>query len=76
MTIVHTPLDPDAPTSYRTLTLTKGGRIIASTPLSARNDDEALSLASAMVRDAGIDLWDGFRFIAHFGPEHVPATGN
>ena len=73
MTIVHFPLDPGAQTSYRTLTLTKGGRIIASAPLSARNDDEALSIASTMVRDAGIDLWDEFRFIAHFGPDPVPA---
>lgn len=74
MAIIHPPLDPDVPSAYRTLTLTKGGRVSASAPLSARNDDEALSLAAAMVRDAGIDLWDGFRFIAHFGPEPVPAT--
>ena len=74
ITIVYRILDPDAPTAYRTLTLTEGGRVLVSAPLSARSDDEALSLAAARVRDAGIDLWDGLRFIAHFGPEPSQAT--
>jgi hypothetical protein len=74
MTTVHPPLDPNAPTAYRTLVMAQSGRVSVSAPLSARNDDEALALVAAMVRDAGIDLWDGFRFIAHFGPKPVPAT--
>jgi hypothetical protein len=34
----------------------------------ARDDDEALSLAMAMARGAGIELRDGLRFMVHFGP--------
>jgi hypothetical protein len=74
MTVAHPPLDPGALIAYRTLTLAENGRVLASAPLSARNDAEALSLVAAMVRGAGIDLWDGFRFIAHFGPEPVPTA--
>lgn len=74
MTTVHPTTYPDAPSAYRTLTMTEGGRVLTSAPLSACSDDEALSLAAAMVREAGIDLWDGLRFIAHFGPEPVPTT--
>ncbi|CAO4152754.1 hypothetical protein DHODJN_18755 [Methylorubrum extorquens] len=74
MAAVHPPPDPDAPTAYRTLTLTNGGRVLSSAPLSARDDDEALSLAAAMARDVGVDLWDGLRFVAHFEPERVRAT--
>jgi hypothetical protein len=68
MTIVHPPLFSGEPTAYRTLLLTDDGRILRSVPLAARDDDEALSLVAAMVRDAGIELWDGLRFMAHFGP--------
>lgn len=68
MTIVHPPLFPNEPTAYRTLLLTEDGRIAKSVPLAARDDDEALSLVAAMERNGGIELWDGLRFMAHFGP--------
>ncbi|CAO4150450.1 hypothetical protein PKCBPO_03183 [Methylorubrum thiocyanatum] len=71
MSEVHLPLNPAGPAAYRTLSLSKGGRILASVPLVARDDDEALSLAMAMTRGAGVELWDGLRFMAHFGPEPV-----
>ncbi|MBB2964463.1 hypothetical protein [Methylobacterium sp. R2-1] len=74
MTIVHPTLSSDGPAAYRTHTLTEDGHVLSSAPLSACSDDEALSLAATMARDAGIDLWDGLRFIAHFEPEPVPAT--
>lgn len=73
---VHLPLNPDETTAYRALSLSKSGLILKSTPLMARDDDEALSLAMAMVRGAGIELWDGLRFMVHFGPEPRPATGS
>jgi hypothetical protein len=62
------------PTAYRALSLSKSGLILKSTPLMARDDNEALALAMAMVRGAGIELWDGLRFMVHFGPEPLPAT--
>lgn len=64
----HPPINPAEPTAYRTLTLAENGSVALSAPLSARDDAEALLLVAAMVRKTGIDLWDGFRFIAHFGP--------
>jgi hypothetical protein len=69
--VVHPPIATEEPTAYRTITLTDDGRVLASGPLAARNDDEAISLTTAMKRGAGIDLWDGLRFMAHFGPEPV-----
>jgi hypothetical protein len=75
MAEVHLSLEAVEPTAYRALSLSKSGLILKSTPLMARDDDEALSLAIAMVRGAGIELWDGLRFMVHFGPEPRPATG-
>ncbi|MBA9070712.1 hypothetical protein FHR71_004482 [Methylobacterium sp. RAS18] len=73
---VHLPLNPDEPTAYRALTLSENGLVLASASLEARDDDEALSRAMAMARGASVELWDGFRFMAHFGPEPLPATGS
>jgi hypothetical protein len=75
MVKAHPSLKTVEPTAYRALSLSKSGLILKSTPLMARDDDEALSLAMAMVRGAGIELWDGLRFMVHFGPEPRPATG-
>lgn len=66
--VVHPPIATEEPTAYRAITLTDDGRVLASGPLAARSDDEALLLAATMKRGAGIDLWDGLRFMAHFGP--------
>ena len=75
MAVTHPSLNDVEPTAYRALSLSKSGLILKSTPLMARYDDEALSLAMAMVRGAGIELWDGLRFMVHFGPEPLPAAG-
>lgn len=69
MTLHPQTLDPETSAAYRTIKMTKDGRASASAPLDAGSDDEALSLAAVMARDAGLDLWHGLRFIAHFGPE-------
>ena len=74
MAEAHSSLNAAEPAAYRTLSLSKSGLILRSAPLLARDDAEALSLAMAMVRGAGIELWDGLRFMAHFGPEPLPAT--
>lgn len=71
---VHLPLNPDAPTAYRILTLSEKGLVLASASLEARDDDEAFSCVMAMVRGAAVELWDGLRFMAHFRPEPLPAT--
>jgi hypothetical protein len=63
---VFPPIDPTQPSAYRALVLSSEGRILASKPLSARSDDEALSVAMAMANDAAVELWDGLRFMAHF----------
>ena len=67
-------LDDLDPTAYRTPSLSKSGLILRSAPLAAPDDAEALSLAMVMVRGAGIELWDGLRFMAHFGPEPLLTT--
>lgn len=76
MTSVPPALDPNAPVAYRIVTLTKDGHVVASLPLAAHSDDEALSLTASMVRDADLELWDGLRFMAHFEPESVLTTGD
>ncbi|UYW24790.1 hypothetical protein OKC48_16065 [Methylorubrum extorquens] len=70
---IFPPVDPTQPTAYRALVLSSEGRILASRPLSACSDDEALSVAMAMAMDDAVELWDGLRFMAHFGPGPVIA---
>ena len=66
--VVHPPIATEEPTAYRTITLTDDGRVLASEPLFARDDNQAILLSAAMSCGVGIDLWDGLRFMAHFGP--------
>ena len=43
-----------------------GGCPMATVPITASGDDEAIVRAMAFVDGHGVDLWDGVRFIDHF----------
>lgn len=67
--IPHTSIEPAPAVAYRAITLCPDGNVLATHPLSAGSDEEAAQLASALVEDRAIELWDGLRFIEHFEPK-------
>lgn len=56
------------------MVLAPDGAVVEIYPLLAADDDEALSLAKAMVNGHVIELWDGLRFIEHFPAESEPTA--
>ena len=67
MMIIHPPINPGELPAYHIVTANKEGYALSSNPLDAHSDDNAISLALAIARTSSIDLWDGLRFIGHFG---------
>ena len=48
--------------------LSPEGLVIDLRALKATGDDEAISLAKAMVDGHAVELWEGLRFIEHIDP--------
>ena len=57
---------PHPPRAYRVLHLAADGRVLATTPVPAESDLEALALAETLKGKCALELWDGLRFIEHF----------
>lgn len=51
---------------YRAMLIDPNGSPVATVPIKASGDDEAMVRAMALVDGHGVDLWDGVRFIEHF----------
>ena len=51
---------------YRAFILDAAGQVLCTAALVAQDDDEAASLAGALVEGCAVELWDGLRFIEHF----------
>lgn len=56
------------PLVYRALVLAPDGAVVELHTLSAADDDEAISLAQAMMNGHAVELWAGLRFIEHIDP--------
>jgi hypothetical protein len=65
---------PSPPRAYRVLHLAADGRVLATVPIPAESDLEALTMAETLKGECAVELWDGLRFIEHFAPA-VPAPG-
>lgn len=62
------------PRAYRVLHLAADGRVLASVPLTAESDLEALTMAETLKGKCAVELWDGLRFIEHFAPAPGAST--
>lgn len=51
---------------YRAMLIDVDGCSVATIPIKASGDDEAMVRAMALVDGHGVDLWDGVRFIEHY----------
>ena len=68
-----TELDGTDP-RYRAMLIDVNGCPVATVPIKASGDDEAIVRAKSLVDGHVVDLWDGVRFIEHF-PAVDPPEG-
>jgi hypothetical protein len=61
-----TPETSVTSSAYRALILLPDGRVFDTHSLMADDDDEAITLAEAMVDGHAVELWDGLRYIEYF----------